>query len=91
MYPSLISPFFVRPPVVNIPESGLEGDSSRAGQWLRDLATSNDLRFVDPMKVLCPAATCKRKGNIGWFYVDDHHLSKQGANLMKQEFLEALK
>lgn len=90
MYPSLISRFIVSPPAVAIREAELEIDSLRAGYWLREVSLANGFNFIDSLKVLCPTSSCLRKNGAGWLYVDDHHLSTHGADLMKQEFELAL-
>lgn len=91
MYPSLISPFFVKEPAVNIQKGDLESDSSRAGQWLHQIAISSGFRFIDSMDVLCPSSECIRQDESGWLYVDDHHLSTHGADLMRKVFSSALR
>lgn len=80
--PSLISAPFVKEPTTEVVV--LETDQSviSSGVRLKALAKKNRIFFLNTSVPLCPNEICIRKIRDSWLYVDDHHLSAEGANLL---------
>lgn len=60
------------------PVQRMEGD-------VRSLAQAGALRFADPKAALCPGEDCLYKANGRSLYFDNDHISRDGAEYVRQE------
>ena len=67
---------------------GMKGGFSEVpledSRWWSDVSLSN-FYYINTFKIFCPQNECKNKVGSIWLFNDEHHLSKEGAEMLLPE------